>query len=150
MTSSPTTSYDVVFLSTGLVESIVAAALAVSGKRVLQIDRNDQYGSSWSTVVRGDRDGEEGGRGDEGIDSAGWWGSSEANVPSVTTTAEAGWWGSSEANVPSVTTTAEAGGWGSSEANVPSTTTTAEAKAASATLGFPNANRSGANISSAG
>ena len=112
MTSSPTTSYDVVFLSTGLVESIVAAALAVSGKRVLQIDRNDQYGSSWSTVVRGDRDGEEGGRGDEGIDSAGWWGSSEANVPSVTTTAEA--------------------------------------KAASATLGFPNANRSGANISSAG
>ena len=89
MTSSPTTSYDVVFLSTGLVESIVAAALAVSGKRVLQIDRNDQYGSSWSTVVRGDRDGEEGGRGDEGIDSAGWWGSSEANVPSVTTTAEA-------------------------------------------------------------
>ena len=131
MTSSPTTSYDVVFLSTGLVESIVAAALAVSGKRVLQIDRNDQYGSSWSTVVRGDRDGEEGGRGDEGIDSAGWWGSSEANVPSVTTTAEAGWWGSSEANVPS-------------------TTTTAEAKAASATLGFPNANRSGANISSAG
>ena len=108
MTSSPTTSYDVVFLSTGLVESIVAAALAVSGKRVLQIDRNDQYGSSWSTVVRGDRDGEEGGRGDEGIDSAGWWGSSEANVPSVTTTAEAEWWGSSEANVPSVTTTAEA------------------------------------------
>jgi len=67
-TSSPTTSYDVVFLSTGLVESVVAAALAVSGKRVLQIDRNDQYGSSWSTVVRGDRDGEEGGRGDEGID----------------------------------------------------------------------------------
>ena len=42
--------YDVVFLSTGLVESIVAAALAVAGKRVLQIDQNDQYGSSWRTV----------------------------------------------------------------------------------------------------
>jgi len=42
--------YDCVILSTGLVESIVAAALAVAGKSVLQIDENDHYGSSWSTV----------------------------------------------------------------------------------------------------
>ena len=43
--------YDVVFLSTGLVECVAAAALAAVGKKVLQIDANDQYGSSWSTVA---------------------------------------------------------------------------------------------------
>jgi RAB protein geranylgeranyltransferase component A len=42
--------HDYVVLGTGLVESIVAAALAVVGRDVLQIDENFYYGSSWGTV----------------------------------------------------------------------------------------------------
>ncbi len=46
--------YDVVFLSTGLVESVAAAALAAVGKSVLQIEETEQYGSTtWGTFELG-------------------------------------------------------------------------------------------------
>jgi len=50
-TSATDAEYDVVFLSTGLVESVAAAALAAVGRNVLQIEKGEQYGSStWSTL----------------------------------------------------------------------------------------------------
>ncbi|KAI9592154.1 GDP dissociation inhibitor [Syncephalis fuscata] len=42
------TQYDVLLLGTGLVESIVAAALAQAGKSVLHLDANDYYGGNWA------------------------------------------------------------------------------------------------------
>uniref|UniRef100_A0A0A9XFE1 Rab proteins geranylgeranyltransferase component A n=1 Tax=Lygus hesperus TaxID=30085 RepID=A0A0A9XFE1_LYGHE len=42
-------SYDVVVVGTGLVESIVAAAAARIGKQVLHIDKNKYYGQHWAT-----------------------------------------------------------------------------------------------------
>eukprot|EP00123_Amoebidium_parasiticum_P010416 comp20091_c0_seq1/m.24746 comp20091_c0_seq1/g.24746 ORF comp20091_c0_seq1/g.24746 comp20091_c0_seq1/m.24746 type:complete len:698 (-) comp20091_c0_seq1:488-2581(-) len=42
-------SYDVVVVGTGLPESIVAAALARIGKKVLHVDRNEYYGGEWAT-----------------------------------------------------------------------------------------------------
>ncbi|KAK9453875.1 GDP dissociation inhibitor-domain-containing protein [Dipodascopsis uninucleata] len=41
---------DVLIYGTGLVESIVAAALAWQGTNVLHIDRNPYYGSSWASL----------------------------------------------------------------------------------------------------
>jgi len=61
--------YDVVFLSTGLVESVAAAALAAVGKKVLQIEKTEHYGSStWSTLelTAGGGRGEGDERGDRG------------------------------------------------------------------------------------
>ncbi|ORZ25121.1 hypothetical protein BCR42DRAFT_314577 [Absidia repens] len=42
------TSFDIIVLGTGLVESIVAGSLARSGKKVLHLDSNQHYGSGWS------------------------------------------------------------------------------------------------------
>lgn len=42
--------YDVIVLGTGLVESIVAAAVARAGKRVLHLDANAYYGAQWATL----------------------------------------------------------------------------------------------------
>ncbi|KAI7859041.1 GDP dissociation inhibitor [Circinella umbellata] len=42
------TDFDVIVLGTGLIESIVAGALARAGKKVLHVDSNDHYGSNWS------------------------------------------------------------------------------------------------------
>ncbi|XP_062513686.1 rab proteins geranylgeranyltransferase component A 1-like isoform X2 [Corticium candelabrum] len=41
--------YDAIVLGTGLIESIVAAALSRNGKRVLHLDSNTYYGGNWST-----------------------------------------------------------------------------------------------------
>ncbi|KAK9478468.1 GDP dissociation inhibitor-domain-containing protein [Lipomyces japonicus] len=41
---------DVLVYGTGLIESIVAAALAWQGTNVLHIDRNPYYGGSWATL----------------------------------------------------------------------------------------------------
>ncbi|XP_070554457.1 rab proteins geranylgeranyltransferase component A 2-like [Ptychodera flava] len=41
--------YDAIVIGTGVPESILAAALARIGQGVLHIDRNDYYGSDWST-----------------------------------------------------------------------------------------------------
>ncbi|KAI8092542.1 GDP dissociation inhibitor-domain-containing protein [Halteromyces radiatus] len=41
------TAFDVIVIGTGLVESIVAGSLARSGKKVLHLDSNKQYGSNW-------------------------------------------------------------------------------------------------------
>lgn len=41
------TEYDVVILGTGLPESILAAALALAGSRVLHLDPSDSYGGDW-------------------------------------------------------------------------------------------------------
>jgi Rab proteins geranylgeranyltransferase component A len=43
-------SFDVLVVGTGLIQSIVAASVAVSGKTVLQVDPNDYYGESWATL----------------------------------------------------------------------------------------------------
>lgn len=43
--------FDVLVVGTGLVESIVAAAAAVRGKTVLQVDPSDYYGGLWATVA---------------------------------------------------------------------------------------------------
>lgn len=43
------TSYDLIVVGTGLSESIVAAAAARNGKRVLHFDHRDYYGSSWAS-----------------------------------------------------------------------------------------------------
>ncbi|XP_033632018.1 rab proteins geranylgeranyltransferase component A 2-like [Asterias rubens] len=43
------TEYDEIVLGTGLQESILAAALARIGHRVLHLDRNDYYSGSWAT-----------------------------------------------------------------------------------------------------
>ncbi|KAJ1972205.1 hypothetical protein H4R35_004805 [Dimargaris xerosporica] len=42
------TVYDCIVLGTGLPESIVAGALARSGRRVLHLDTNDYYGADWA------------------------------------------------------------------------------------------------------
>ncbi|CAO3579742.1 unnamed protein product [Absidia cylindrospora] len=42
------TSFDIIVLGTGLVESIVAGSLARSGKKVLHLDSNQHYGFGWS------------------------------------------------------------------------------------------------------
>ncbi|KAI8059607.1 GDP dissociation inhibitor-domain-containing protein [Gongronella butleri] len=42
------THFDAIVLGTGLVESIVAGSLSRAGKKVLHLDSNEQYGSSWS------------------------------------------------------------------------------------------------------
>ncbi|KAI8048737.1 GDP dissociation inhibitor-domain-containing protein [Syncephalis plumigaleata] len=42
------TQYDVLLLGTGLVESILAAALARAGKSVLHLDANEYYGGNWA------------------------------------------------------------------------------------------------------
>uniref|UniRef100_A0A1D1ZYI0 Rab proteins geranylgeranyltransferase component A n=1 Tax=Auxenochlorella protothecoides TaxID=3075 RepID=A0A1D1ZYI0_AUXPR len=42
--------YDVIVLGTGLVESLLAAAAATSGKTVLQLDAQDFYGGRWATL----------------------------------------------------------------------------------------------------
>ncbi|KAI8337148.1 GDP dissociation inhibitor [Chlamydoabsidia padenii] len=42
------TSFDVIVIGTGLVESIAAGSLARSGKKVLHLDSNKHYGSNWS------------------------------------------------------------------------------------------------------
>ncbi|CAG8619057.1 3532_t:CDS:2, partial [Diversispora eburnea] len=44
------TEYDVIILGTGLVESILAGALARIGKSVLHLDANGFYGGSWSSL----------------------------------------------------------------------------------------------------
>eukprot|EP00118_Oscarella_pearsei_P018632 m.191844 g.191844 ORF g.191844 m.191844 type:complete len:101 (+) comp39453_c0_seq53:231-533(+) len=41
--------YDAIILGTGLVEAVVAAALARSGQKVLHIDSNGFYGGNWAT-----------------------------------------------------------------------------------------------------
>jgi len=41
--------YDAIVIGTGLVESIVAAALAKGGKTVLHLDKNPFYGGEWAT-----------------------------------------------------------------------------------------------------
>lgn len=43
------TEYDVILLGTGLVESILAGALARVGKKVLHLDQNDYYGSNFAS-----------------------------------------------------------------------------------------------------
>lgn len=43
------TDFDVTIVGTGLSESILAAALSLSGSRVLHLDPNSFYGSNWST-----------------------------------------------------------------------------------------------------
>eukprot|EP00045_Choanoeca_perplexa_P009392 m.90381 g.90381 ORF g.90381 m.90381 type:complete len:503 (+) comp14880_c0_seq1:98-1606(+) len=46
--------FDITVAGTGLVGSILAAAFARNGKRVLHIDENDVYGDLWSTVRAND------------------------------------------------------------------------------------------------
>jgi RAB protein geranylgeranyltransferase component A len=43
--------FDAIVIGTGLVESILAAALARAGKKVLHVDQNQFYGSDWSTLT---------------------------------------------------------------------------------------------------
>ncbi|RIA85677.1 GDP dissociation inhibitor [Glomus cerebriforme] len=43
------TEYDVIILGTGFVESILAGALAKTGKSVLHLDTNEYYGGSWTS-----------------------------------------------------------------------------------------------------
>ncbi|XP_014259640.1 rab proteins geranylgeranyltransferase component A 2 [Cimex lectularius] len=43
------TNFDVIIIGTGVVESIVSAAVSRIGKKVLHIDRNNYYGQSWGT-----------------------------------------------------------------------------------------------------
>ncbi|OQR92632.1 rab proteins geranylgeranyltransferase component A [Achlya hypogyna] len=45
------TKYDVVLVGTGIVESIVAGALARAGKKVLHLDTNDYYGSNYASLT---------------------------------------------------------------------------------------------------
>ncbi|KAF7727692.1 hypothetical protein EC973_007248 [Apophysomyces ossiformis] len=42
------TNFDIIVLGTGLVESIIAGALARAGKKVLHLDVNAHYGGQWS------------------------------------------------------------------------------------------------------
>ena len=42
--------YDVIILGTGIVESILSAALSRSGKKVLHIDQNQFYGSYFANL----------------------------------------------------------------------------------------------------
>lgn len=41
------TEYDAVIVGTGLSESILAAALALAGSKVLHLDANGFYGGAW-------------------------------------------------------------------------------------------------------
>jgi len=43
--------FDAIILGTGLIESLLAAALALQGKKVLHMDKNDFYGSRFSTLT---------------------------------------------------------------------------------------------------
>ena len=42
--------YDAIILGTGMPESILAAALARIGMKVLHLDRNDYYSGGWATL----------------------------------------------------------------------------------------------------
>ena len=44
-------SFDTIVVGTGLVESILAAALARAGQKVLHLDQNQFYGSDWTTLT---------------------------------------------------------------------------------------------------
>ncbi len=78
-TSATDAEYDVVFLSTGLVESVAAAALAAVGRNVLQIEKGEQYGSStWSTLEL--RTGGAGGGGHGGAGGGGHGGAGSATA----------------------------------------------------------------------
>ncbi|KAK4056489.1 hypothetical protein OIO90_002336 [Microbotryomycetes sp. JL221] len=44
------THFNVILVGTGLVESIVAAALAKAGYSVLQLDKNNYYGDEWASL----------------------------------------------------------------------------------------------------
>ena len=43
--------FDTIVIGTGLVESILAAALSRVGKSVLHLDQNNHYGSDWTTLT---------------------------------------------------------------------------------------------------
>ncbi|ETL48117.1 hypothetical protein L916_02228, partial [Phytophthora nicotianae] len=43
------TEYDVLLVGTGMVEGILAGALARIGKKVLHLDQNDYYGSNYAS-----------------------------------------------------------------------------------------------------
>ncbi|WFD41865.1 hypothetical protein MPSI1_000501 [Malassezia psittaci] len=43
--------YDVLVLGTGVPEAVLGAALSRAGKKVLQVDGNDYYGSSWASLT---------------------------------------------------------------------------------------------------
>ena len=44
-------SYDIIILGTGLGSSLLAGALGRIGKNVLQLDRNDYYGSDYASFT---------------------------------------------------------------------------------------------------
>jgi RAB protein geranylgeranyltransferase component A len=48
--------YDLVIEGTGLIESILAAAAARAGKKVIHIDKNPFYGSHWAALSITDLD----------------------------------------------------------------------------------------------
>jgi hypothetical protein len=50
MTTEDDTNFDVLIEGTGLTESILAAAVAWAGKKVLHVDRNTFYGSHWAAL----------------------------------------------------------------------------------------------------
>ncbi|CAI5714957.1 unnamed protein product [Peronospora destructor] len=50
-TSLKETEYDVLLIGTGIVEAIIAAALARIGKKVLHLDQNDYYGSNYASFT---------------------------------------------------------------------------------------------------
>ncbi|WFC97776.1 hypothetical protein MYAM1_000495 [Malassezia yamatoensis] len=43
--------YDVLVLGTGVAEAVLGAALSRAGKKVLQVDENKYYGSSWASLT---------------------------------------------------------------------------------------------------
>lgn len=43
--------FDVVIEGTGLIQSLLAAALSRCGKTVLHLDRNPYYGEEWGTLM---------------------------------------------------------------------------------------------------
>lgn len=50
MTTEDDTNFDVLIEGTGLTESILAAAVAWTGKKMLHVDRNTSYGSHWAAL----------------------------------------------------------------------------------------------------
>jgi len=50
MTTEDDTNFDVLIEGTGLTESILAAAVAWTGKKLLHVDRNTSYGSHWAAL----------------------------------------------------------------------------------------------------
>ena len=44
------THYDAILLGTGSVNAILAAAIAKAGKKVLHLDDNEYYGTTWATL----------------------------------------------------------------------------------------------------